>query len=98
MALEVAWTDEADKDPDETIAYIGAKWTEKEIRRFFHRLEVCLNKIVEAPQRQKDSLRKAGTKEFQHTPQTTILYSYDDKLVDILRLCLCSNFKEPGSL
>ena len=51
MALEVAWTDEADKDPDGIIAYLEAKWTEKEIRRFFHRLEVCLNKIAEAPQR-----------------------------------------------
>lgn len=96
MALEIYQTDEAREGLDEIINYIEHKWTEREIRYFFKRLETCFEKIREAPQRQKDSLRKPGTKEYQHSPQTTIFYIYDDKAIYILRMWM--NIKNPGSL
>lgn len=96
MALEIVWTDEANEGLDETIDYLERKWTEKEISNFFQRLEECIDKIKEAPQRQKNSLRKPGTKEFQHSPQTTIFYTYDDKVVNILRVW--TNFKNPKKI
>lgn len=96
MALEVFWTDVANEGLDEIIKYLSEKWSEKEIEYFFKRLEKCIEKIKEAPHRQKDSLRKSGAKEFQHSPQTTIFYSYDKTTIYILRLWI--NSKDPNEL
>ncbi len=96
MALEIVWTGEATEGLDEIVEHLEENWTEKEISKFFTRLEECLEKIREAPQRQKDSLRKSGTKEYQHSPQTTIFYTFDDKVVNILRVW--ANLKDPGKL
>ncbi|MCF6353115.1 MAG: type II toxin-antitoxin system RelE/ParE family toxin [Cyclobacteriaceae bacterium] len=49
MALKIVWTDEANEGLDEIIEYIEEKWTEKELNKFFTRLEDCLEKIKEAP-------------------------------------------------
>ncbi len=96
MALEIVWSDEANDGLDYIIEYFEKHWTEKEMRLFFIRLEECLDKIKEAPHRQKDSLRKPGTKEYQHSSQTTIFYTFDDQVVNILRLWM--NVKNPGNL
>ena len=96
MALKVVWTDEAKEGLAEIVEYLEKKWTEKELMKFFSRLEECLDKIKEAPHRQKDSLRKPGTKEYQHSSQTTIFYSYNEKVVHILRLW--TNFKDTTAL
>lgn len=96
MALEIVWADEANEGLDEIIEHLEEKWTEKEIGRFFTRLEECLEHTKVAPHRQKDSIRKLGTKEFQHSPQTTIFYTYDDRVVNILRLW--ANVKDPRKL
>lgn len=88
MALEISWSDEANDGLDEIVEYISSKWSDRELANFFIRLEECLEQIKEAPQRNKDSLRKNGVKEFQHSPQTTIFYTYDDSKVYILRLWL----------
>ncbi|TRX53021.1 type II toxin-antitoxin system RelE/ParE family toxin [Fulvivirga sp. M361] len=86
MALEIFWTDEAKKDLDNIIEYLESRWTDREISKFFNRLEKCLAHIQKAPHRSKDSLRKPGTKEYQHSPQTTIFYSYDNDKINLLRL------------
>lgn len=92
----IVWSDEANEGLDEIIEYLENNWTDREIKNFFIRLEVCLDKIAEAPHRQKDSLRKPGTKEYQHSPQTTIFYSYDNNHVNILRVWM--NAKDPDNL
>lgn len=86
MALDIVWSREAEDQLDEIITYLEDQWTEREISAFFRRLEECLNLIQSAPQRQKDSLRKPGVKEFQHSPQTTIFYSYDRQKINILMI------------
>ena len=96
MALKVDWADEATGDLDQIIKYLESNWTEDQIHRFFVRLENCLSDMTEAPHRQKDSLRKEGTKEYQHSPQTTIFYSYDPETVYILRVWV--NLKDPDAL
>jgi plasmid stabilization system protein ParE len=96
MALEIVWSDEANKGLDEIIWHLEEKWTKKEIHKFFTRLEECLENIKEAPHRQKNSVRKPGTKEYQHSQQTTIFYTFDDKEVHILRVW--ANLKDPGRL
>jgi len=96
MALGIVWSDEANEGLDEIIEHLEEKWTEKESRNFFTRLEECLDKIKEAPQRQKDSIRKPETKEYQHSAQTTIFYTFDDKVINILRVW--ANLKDPGRL
>lgn len=45
MALEIVWTDEAKNQLDEIITYLEENWTEKEISKFFVRLEECLTEI-----------------------------------------------------
>ena len=74
MALEIYWTDEANEGLDDIIEYLENIWSEREIGRFFSRLEECLERIKEAPHPQKESLRKPRAKEYQHSPQTTIFY------------------------
>lgn len=96
MALRLDWTDEANSDLDDIITYLEEEWEEEQIHHFFTRLEECLDHITSAPQRSKNSLRKEGTKEYQHSPQTTIFYSFDDHAVHILRLW--TNFKDPNEL
>lgn len=96
MALEVVWSDEANEGLDEIIQYLEEKWTEKEIRNFFVRLEKCLENIKQAPHRQMDSIRKPWTKEYQHSPRTTIFYTFDERVINILRVW--SNPKDPGGL
>jgi plasmid stabilization system protein ParE len=96
MALEIVWSDEANAGLDDIIKYLEDNWTEKEINLFFLRLEECMNIIKTAPHRQKDSLRKPGTKEYQHSRQTTIFYSYDDHAIHILRLWV--NVKNPDKV
>jgi len=76
MALQIVWTDEANEGLDEIIEYLENKWTENEVYQFFNRLEECLEKIKEAPHRNKNSQRNPGAKEYQHSPQTTIFYVY----------------------
>ena len=71
-------------------------WADDQIHKFFTRLEECLSHIKQVPNGQKDSLRKPNTKEYQHSPQTTIFYSFDDKVVNILRLW--ANLKDPDKL
>lgn len=94
--MKIVWSDEANEGLDEIIEYLENNWTDREIKNFFIRLETCLDKIAEAPHRQKDSLRKPGTKEYQHSPQTTIFYSYDNNFVNILRVWM--NAKDPDNL
>ena len=96
MALKIFWTERATEDIEELINYFEKYWTEGNIQAFFLRLEECLEKISEAPQWNKNSLRKQGVKEFQHSSKTTIFYSYDKQTVYILRIW--SNQKNPQNL
>ena len=84
MALEVLWTDEALDQLDEITRHLGIQWGQKEINRFFQRLEDSITAISENPHTYKNSLRRPGTKEFLHSPQTTIFYSYDDQFIYVM--------------
>ncbi len=86
MALEIVWSEEAENQLSEIIEYLENEWSEKEIRNFFVRLEESLYEISKNPDTYKNSTRKPGTKEFQHSKQTTIFYTYDQKNVNILLL------------
>ena len=75
MALEVLWTDEALDQLDEITRHLGIQWGQKEINRFFQRLEDSITAIPENPHTYKNSLRRPGTKEFfiHHKPQFSIV-------------------------
>ena len=96
MALEIYWTEEAKEGLDEIIAYLEEHWTERQLRNFFLRLNECISNITKSPSSQKDSLRKPGTKEYQHSAQTTIFYCYDQNGIYILKVW--SNRQDPGKL
>ena len=83
MALKLFWSDAAIQNLEGIIAYFEQHWTEKEITQFFRLLEDRLEHIREHPSRFKSSERKAGTRECQIAPQTTIFYSFDKEGVYI---------------
>ena len=88
MALVVEWTLEAEKQLDDIIEYLESKWTGREIRNFFRKLEKALEVISTKPLHQKKSERRQGTYEYQLSPQTTIFYSFDKSVATILVLWL----------
>jgi plasmid stabilization system protein ParE len=96
MALEIVWTREAELSLDDIIDYLILNGSSKEINKFFVRLEECLNKIKSNPRSQKNSLRNVGVKEFQHSAQTTIFYTFDETSIYILKVW--SNRKSPVKL
>lgn len=96
MALEIEWTDTADEQLDRIIDHLEAKWTDKEIEHFFKQLEKGIETIATHPKRQKKSLRKVHTHEYQISPHTTIFYTFDTEKVTIL--LLWSNRMDPDNL
>ncbi len=96
MALTIVWSQEAENQLDEIIEYLNEQWTEKEISRFFHRLEEGIVQISVAPHRNKDSERKKNTIEFQLSSHTSIFYSYNKTTLNIL--LLWANSKDPFNL
>jgi plasmid stabilization system protein ParE len=96
MALELIWTQTAERQLDRTIEYLQNNWTEREISQFFNKLEKGLKTILTTPDMQKKSLRKDGTFEYQISPQTTIFYAFDEKKATIL--LLWSNRMNPDNM
>ncbi|MFN2430218.1 MAG: type II toxin-antitoxin system RelE/ParE family toxin [Cryomorphaceae bacterium] len=96
MALELIWTQTAERQLDRIIEYLQTNWTEREISQFFKKLEKGLETIRTASNTQKKSHRKAGTFEYQISPQTTIFYTFDDKKATIL--LLWSNRMNPENI
>lgn len=58
MALALEWTLEAEKQLDDIIEYLESKWTGREIRNFFRKLEKALEVISTKPLQQKKSERR----------------------------------------
>ena len=96
MASTIVWSKEAEEQLDEIIDYLYQHWTDKEISKFFLRLEESLGQIKTTPQRFKNSERKSNTKEFQLSNQITIFYSHNKETVNILLLWV--NKKNPINL
>ena len=96
MALEIVWSDFAKDQLDEIIEYLESSWTDKEISNFFRRLEDGIESIGKNPATYKESMRKAGVREFQLSKQTTLFYSFDEKEITIL--LLWTNRKDPDKL
>jgi plasmid stabilization system protein ParE len=96
MALEVVWSEEAESQLDDIVEYLKENWTEKEIERFFNRLEDALNQVSQHPQRFKKSERKEGAREFLLSPHTTLFYSFNRKRLEVL--LLWPNKNDPAKL
>jgi plasmid stabilization system protein ParE len=86
MALEIVWSEEAENQLDGIVDYLEENWSEKEIEKFFKRLEEALMQISQHPQRFKKSERKEGAREFQLSPHNTLFYSYNAERLEVLLL------------
>ena len=86
MALEIVWTKTAEIQLSKIIEYLERNWTEREIKRFFTKLEKGIETIRTKPEQHKKSQRKAGAYEYQLSQQTTVFYVFDDKIATILLL------------
>lgn len=86
MALTIVWSNEAEEQLDRIVEYLETNWTEKEIRKFFSRLEESLKAIANNPATYKNSLRKKGVKEFLITTHTSIFYTFDRKNLYVISI------------
>ncbi len=96
MALAIEWTDTAEAQLDDIVAYLESNWTPKEVRQFFNKLEKGIAAIGRHPTQHKKSTRKANTYEYQLSPQTTIFFTFDAEKATIL--LLWSNRMNPDNL
>ncbi len=96
MALKLRWTREAVQQLDAIIDYLETNWSEKEIRKFFQKLEEGIKTISEQPELHKLSARKKGAREYQLARQTTIFYDFDEAHVTVL--LVWSNRKDSEKL
>ena len=86
MALEIEWTAEAEDQLDGIIEYLESRWTEREIKQFFQKLEKGLESIANKPRQHKESLRKENSREYQVTKHTTLFYDFDKEKATVLLL------------
>lgn len=86
MALDVEWSQEAEFQLDDIIAYLEYRWTAKEIKKFFAKLEKAINTISETPELHKVSTRRENLREFQITKHTTLFYTFNQNKVFIMLL------------
>ena len=92
----IDWSDEASGNLDSIIEYLQNRWTDREIGRFFKKLDKRIDTISRNPFAFpvvdfRDNLRKCVLSE-----QTTIYYEIKSDAVVILSLF--DNRKDPNSL
>lgn len=96
MALIIEWTKEAEIQLENILDYLVLNWTQKEVSRFFSDLEEGLEIISNQPLQQKASIRKPKAREYQLSPQTTLFYEFDERVVTVMMLW--SNKMNPEDL
>lgn len=84
--LELRWAAEAEKNLEDIIEYLENRWTEREIRSFQVKLRVLLNQISKTPKLFPSSPTRPHLRRAVLSKQTTVVYTFDDKTVYILRL------------
>lgn len=86
MALEVVWSARANSELDNVIEYILNKWTEKELKKFFNRLDNSLLHISRSPQMFPDFHLLKGVKYCVVSKQSTLYFKIESTQVIIISL------------
>jgi plasmid stabilization system protein ParE len=79
--LKIEWSEEAIRNLDSIIEYLTYRWTDREIKNFFVKLEKRLQTISLQPTSYPNSAQKPYVRRSVLSKQTTIFYSViGDKL------------------
>ena len=81
---KIVWSDEALENLEKIIHYLESNWTEKELKRFFSRLEKRIRLISQRPQIFPESQAKSSIKKSVLSKQTTIYYKIGKDTVEIV--------------
>ena len=93
---KIDWSDEALANLDSIIDYLSIKWTNREIRYFYKKLDKRLEIISANPHGFPASEIKSNIRRSVLTEQTTIFYEI--KINRIVILSLFDNRKDPESI
>ena len=93
VALDIFWTDSAKKSFNKIIEYLGANWTEREVRNFFNETLYLLSNIKSQPEMCRPSLKRKNVRIGIINKHTQLVYHYQPRKKEIVIL-LFWNFKQ----
>jgi len=94
--FNIEWTNEAINNLDLIVEYLSIKWTDREIQKFFNKLDRSLNIISKNPFAFPSSKLKTKVRRCVLSKQTTIYYEI--RYSAIVILTLFDNRKSPNSI
>jgi len=84
--LKIRWTEEATKNLESIIIYLESNWTDKELKRFFQKLEKQILIISNFPEAYPLSKYKKGTHRCVLTKNLTIYYTIKEDCIVLLSI------------
>ncbi|PIQ21199.1 MAG: hypothetical protein COW65_10595 [Cytophagales bacterium CG18_big_fil_WC_8_21_14_2_50_42_9] len=93
---KIVWTNKALANLDNIIQYLTNNWTEKEISKFFRKLDRRINIISQRPLLYPLTSNRKNVRRSVLTTQVTIYYRINKQVVEILTLF--DNRKNPFKL
>lgn len=84
--LKIRWTEEATKNLDSIISYLENNWTNKELTRFFTKLEKQLSILSIFPEAFPKSKKKSQVHRCVFIKQLTIYYTVENEHIVLLSI------------
>ena len=94
--LEIRWTEEATKNLDSIIIYLETNWTNKELTRFFTKLEKQISILSIFPEAFPISKKKSQVHRCVFMKQLTIYYAIENE--HLVLLSIFDNRQNPSKL
>lgn len=91
---KILWTDHAISELNETIEYLENNWTEKELRKFFSKLDHTIELISKTPEIFPDSHEKKRIRKAVVEKHNNLYYRINENSIEIVSLF--SNQKNPN--
>ena len=93
---DIDWSDEALNNLSQIIHYLETNWTEKELKKFFQRLDKVLLLISKNPQLFSLTNKRKKVRRCIFSKQTSIYYKFEDE--KIFLVTLFDNRQDPKKL
>ncbi|MFA4851096.1 MAG: type II toxin-antitoxin system RelE/ParE family toxin [Bacteroidales bacterium] len=94
--FNIVWSDEAKFNLSRIIDYFETTWSEKELRKFFQRLEKTLQLIAKNPQLFRLTNRRKNVRKCVFSRQTSIYYKFENDTLYLITLF--DNRQDPKKL
>ena len=93
---DIVWSDEAQYNLSKIIDYLETNWTEKELKKFFQRLDKVLQLISQNPQLFRLTNKRKRVRRCVFSKQTSIYYKFENERVFLITLF--DNRQDPKKL